>query len=109
VHEEVVACAILQGPEYNTSNGIVYDLLQSLMINGPASAWISSYEHFIDGRTAWKALVNYYEGDSMKTHSKQECYDAIAEATYKGNLCNFDFMSYVTISSAGLPRSYQTR
>jgi hypothetical protein len=78
VHDELVASAILHGPEYNTNNGIVYNLLQSLTLNGPAWAWISTYEHVRDGRNAWKALINYYKGDSMKTRSKQECYDAIA-------------------------------
>jgi len=55
-------------------------------LNGPAWAWISAYKHVRDGHNAWKALINYYEGYSMKTRSKQECYDAIAKAVHKGNV-----------------------
>jgi hypothetical protein len=36
VHDQLVECAILTGPEYNINNGLVYDLLQSLTLNGPA-------------------------------------------------------------------------
>ena len=72
IHNEMVDCAILQGPEYNINNGIVFDLLQSLTLQGPAWAWISAYEQVRDGRSAWKALISFYEGDSMKTRTKQE-------------------------------------
>jgi hypothetical protein len=33
----------------------------------------------------------------MQTRSKQECYEAIAKATYQGARRNFDFNAYVTI------------
>jgi hypothetical protein len=67
VHGQLVSCAILHGTKYNRNNGIVYDLLQSLMLNGPAWAWINGYQSSRDGRRAQKALVTYYEGDSMST------------------------------------------
>jgi hypothetical protein len=57
----------------------------------------NSYEHARDGRNEWKALITYYEGDSMKTRSKQECYEAMAKVSYKCNTFNFDFTSYVAI------------
>jgi len=82
IHDEIVACAILQGPEYNLNNGIIIDLLQSLTIHGLAWAWISAYERVRDGRNAWKALMAYYEGDSMRTHTKHEYYDAISRETF---------------------------
>jgi hypothetical protein len=96
-HDQLVECAVLQGAEYNTNNGIVYDLLQSLTLNGPAWPWINSFQRARDGRGAWKSLITYYKGDSMKTRSKQECYDAIAKATYQGTKRNFDFSTYVAV------------
>jgi hypothetical protein len=96
-HELLVNRAILYGPEYNTNNGTVFDLLQSLTLNGPAWSWISGFQPAPDGRNAWKALVTYYEGDAMQTRSKQQCYDAIAKANYQGARRNFDFSSYVAI------------
>ncbi len=96
-HDQLVAGAILHGPEHNTNNSMVFDLLQSLTLAGPAWAWINHYKRVRDGRNAWKALIAYYEGDSMQTRSKQQCYEAISKAVYKGHTRNFDFASYVTI------------
>jgi len=42
-------------------------------------------------------LGRHYEGDSMQTRNKQQCYDAIFKAVYKGYSRNFDFTTYVTI------------
>jgi len=64
-HKLLVSRAILYGPEYNTNNGIVFDLLQSLTLNGAAWSWISGFQQARDGHNAWKALVTYYEGDAM--------------------------------------------
>jgi hypothetical protein len=40
VHDQLMNKAILYGAEYNRNNGIVFDLLQSLTLNGPAWSWI---------------------------------------------------------------------
>jgi hypothetical protein len=97
VHNQLVKCAILHGPEYNINNGLVFDLLHSLNLNGQAWAWINMYQGTRDGRNAWKSLIKYYEGDSAKIRGQQECYDAISKASYLGPRRNFDFSSYVTI------------
>jgi len=97
VHEQLVEQAIHDGPEYNTNNGIVYDLLQSLTLNGPAWSWISVFQRSRNGRAAWKALIEYYEGDAMQMRTKQQCYDAIAKANYQGVKRNFDISTYVAI------------
>jgi len=97
VHEHLVNNAIHFGPEFNTNNGIIFDLLQSLMLNGPAWSRISDFQRTRNGRGAWKALIEYYEGDAMQTRSQQQCYDAIAKANYQGPRRNFDFSSYVSI------------
>jgi hypothetical protein len=45
VHDQLVESAILHGTEYNINNELVYDLLQSLTLNGPAWSWINMYQH----------------------------------------------------------------
>jgi len=52
VHDQLVECTILTGPEFNINNGLVYDLLQSLTLNGPAWAWINVYQATRDGQNA---------------------------------------------------------
>jgi hypothetical protein len=51
-------------------------------LNGPAWTWINAFQVSRDGCNAWNSLINFYEGDSTKTRNKQECYDAIAKASY---------------------------
>ena len=51
----------------------MYDLLQSLTLNGPAWAWKNMYQHAHDGQSVWKQLINCYEGEPEKTCDKQEC------------------------------------
>jgi hypothetical protein len=60
VHEQLVNCAILHGNEFNTNNGIVYDLLQLLTLNGLAWTWKNAFQVSCDGRNAWKSLMNFY-------------------------------------------------
>ena len=55
VHDQLVSCVILHGTEYNRNNSVVYDLLQSFTLNGPAWAWINGFQSSHDGRRAWKA------------------------------------------------------
>ena len=97
VYDQLVEYAILTGPEYNINNGLIYNLLRSLTFNGPAWAWINMYQAARIGRNAWKSLINYYEGKSAKTRSKQEFYDAISKANYQGPRRNFDLSTYVGI------------
>jgi hypothetical protein len=78
VHDQLVESAILRRAEYDTINGVVYDLLQSLTLNSPAWPWANAFQRNRDGKGAWKSLLAYYEGDAMQTRSKQECYEAIA-------------------------------
>jgi hypothetical protein len=94
-HDELVQCAIHHGNEFDANNGKVYDFLLSLALNGPAWPWIYAHQRTRDGRGSWKALLNYYEGDAMKTRTKQECYQAIARANYQGQRRNYDFNTYV--------------
>ncbi len=96
VHDELLHTAILFGPELNINNGTVYDFLQSLTLNGPAWPWINIYQRSRNGRAAWKALIAYYEGDAMRTRSKQESYQMIARANYQGPRRNYDFGTYVS-------------
>jgi hypothetical protein len=78
-------------------NAKVYDLLKSLAGNGPLQPFIRTYERTRNGRAAWKNLVQYYEGDSMKNRLKSSAYKMIQKASYQGPRRNFEFSNYVTI------------
>jgi hypothetical protein len=57
VHDQLVEYAVLTGPEYNINNGLAYDSLQSLTLNGLAWAWINAFRHTRDGRNVWGSII----------------------------------------------------
>ena len=78
-------------------NANMYDLIKSLAGNGPLWPFIQPFERTRNGRGAWKALVQYFEGDTMKARLKAVAYQAITKANYQGPRRNFEFSTYVTI------------
>jgi len=95
--DEKIGRTILVGPQYNTDNAKIYDLLKSLAGNGPLQPFIRTYERARNGRAAFKNLVEFYEGDSMKNLLKSSAYKMIQRANYQGPRRNFEFSNYVTI------------
>jgi hypothetical protein len=95
--DEKIERTLLVGPQYAADNATMYDLLKSLAGNGPLWPFIQPFERNRNGRAAWKALVNFYEGDTMKARAKQTAYQAIAKSSYQGPRRNFGFSAYVTV------------
>jgi len=95
--DEKIGRAILTGPLYASDNADMYDLIKSLSGNGPLWFFIQPFERQRNGRGAWQALVNYFEGDTMKTRLKQAAYKSITKVIYQGTRRNFEFSTYVTI------------
>ncbi len=60
MHDQLVKFATLHGPENDNDNGLVYHLLQSLMLNGPAWSWIKMYQNTRDGQNSWKSLKSIF-------------------------------------------------
>jgi hypothetical protein len=75
----------------------VFDHLKSWTLNGPDWTWIHSYNASRNGRAAWLALLEHYEGDAQRDRVKDAAYAAIAQAYYLGDRKHFSFESYVTI------------
>jgi hypothetical protein len=50
-----------------------------------------------NGREAWKALVEHFEGEAQRDRVKDAAYAAIAAAKYHGEKKRFTFETYVTI------------
>jgi len=96
-HHRMIAITPLAGPKYEEDNGKVFDLLKSWTINGPAWTWMRAYNSIRNGRQAWLALVNHFEGDAQRDRVKDAAYAAIAAARYYGDKKKFTFETYVTI------------
>ncbi len=49
---------------FKKDNNTVYDELKTLLIQSPAFTWIHPYDRTRNGRAAWKAPINHFEGTS---------------------------------------------
>ena len=52
----------LEGENFKRDNKLVFQMLKSACIKSDACAWIRSYDRAADGRKAWLALVQHYDG-----------------------------------------------
>jgi hypothetical protein len=96
-HHSLIAITPLIGVEYDEDNGRVFDILKSLLVNGPAWTWMRAYNNTRIGRQAWISLVTHFEGNAQSDRVKDMAYASIAAARYHGERKRFSFETYVTI------------
>ena len=73
----------LRGTHYNMDNQMVYRLLSDLVNNTDGSTWIADFERSQDGRKAWAALVNHYEGGGQREKRMSAAVATIRALHYK--------------------------
>jgi hypothetical protein len=96
-HHRIIAITPLMGAAYEEDNRKVFDLLKSWTINGLAWTWMRAHNATRNGRLAWLALVDHFEGDAQRDHVKDAAYASIAAARYYGDKKKFTFETYVSI------------
>ena len=93
---------LLTGPYFREDNKEVFRLLSNLVKYQPAT-WIQPYQVSQDGRRAWLALVNHFDGGGQKEKRISKA-EAILDTPYYNNERIFSFDSY----SAKLIRAFRT-
>jgi hypothetical protein len=81
------------GAHYDVDDCMVFDSLKSYILGGPHWTWIQDFERTRDGRSAWLALKEHFDGPGNKIRLKAAAYAAIKCAEYKGTK-NFDYELY---------------
>lgn len=87
--------AVLFGPHYKEDNKKVMLLLKRLLLNTP------SYNHILDsadrndGRAAFNALVQYYEGEDYVERNISTAFDKLSSTFYRGDTIRYNFEKYV--------------
>ena len=80
----------LTGETFRKDNQRAYRLLVELVINTPAWTWIQSYDRTQNGRAAWNALYEHYEGGNQKKKRTVYAMNAL-EKLYYSNESAFPF------------------
>jgi hypothetical protein len=95
VAEQAVTIAPLVGEQYNRDNAKVYGILKQLCLDGPGRSYILNFDKAKDGRGAWLAMYNHYEGDSYRNRAKLEAYAILENIHYEGERKGFTFEKFV--------------
>jgi hypothetical protein len=93
--EQAVAIAPLIGDQYNRDNAKVYGILKQLCLEGPGRSYILDFDRAKNGRGAWLAMFNHFEGDSYHNRAKLEAYATLDTIHYDGGKKGFTFEKFV--------------
>ena len=85
----------LTGLHFREDNMQVYRMLSDLVSGTEAKSWINEFNRAQDGRNAWLALQNHYEGGGNEQKKITEAESVIDMLHYK-NEAIFSFESYST-------------
>ena len=93
--EENVAIAPLVGTSYQRDNARVYAIIKQLVLEGPGRSYILPYDRITDGRQAWMALRNHYEGAGFKNRNVDDAYRTLEHLFYEGEKKGFTFEKFI--------------
>ena len=85
------------GPHFKEDNKRVLLLLKRLLLNTPAYNHISVFCDTFNGRKAFKALKNYYEGEDYRERNISTAFQRLNSTFYRGDTKRFTFEKYVSI------------
>ena len=92
----------LNGRHFIDDNNTVYRLLCDLLIATPGYVWVEQYDQSQNGRDAWMALVEHYEGGGQREKRKCPALATLRSLHYK-NESVFSFEDF----SRKLVRAYR--
>ena len=85
------------GRSYKSDNSQVWLLLKSLLLGTPVYNHISSFDSTQNGRRAWHALKEFYEGQDFRARLKDQAFNKLLTTFYKGDSQRFTFEKYVAV------------
>ena len=86
----------LAGASYETDNSTVYRLLKSFLIDGPGWTWIEPFDAMENGRAAFQAWIDHYNGQGELSKRVQLAKAKINQLHYK-NERSMPFEHYQTL------------
>ena len=95
--ENIKNNATLFGNEYKRDNTKVFTLLRTILTNTVAWDIISTKAKNQDGRGAFMALLNHYEGDSFNDLKRTEATAKMTKTFYSGDTRTFTWEKFVSV------------
>ena len=93
-HEFISSNATHIGEKFNSDSSLVFTLLENDLRDTPGWNHISSFKRNRDGRSAWKSLLNHYEGKQFQTIIRTKSFNTLKNTYYRGEHTSFSFKKY---------------
>lgn len=85
------------GEGYKSDNTKLWKRLKSCLLNTEPYAHISDFNITKNGRGAWKALLDMYQGSDYAERLKDSAFASLRQAHYRGETKNFGWEKYINI------------
>ena len=85
------------GKQYKKDNSQVWLMLKTLLIGTPVYNHINSFNGSNNGRGAWLALKQFYEGQDFQARLKEQAFNKILHTFYRGDTHRFNFEKYIAV------------
>ena len=89
--------AVHFGDQYKKDNSAVWTILKNALLNTPCYNHISSFNNTKNGRKAWFALRQHYQGEDFEQRLRDAAFVKLTRTFYKGETNRFSFEKYVDI------------
>ncbi len=66
-----------------------------LVLEGPGCSYILLFDDAADGRSAWMALINHFEGDGFRSRNAEDAYRTLELLFYEGERRGFNFEKFI--------------
>ena len=96
-NEVIATFATLEGPEYNIDNGNVYTMLRIILTSTPGWNVISKFSRMKNGRMAYKALKQHYQGRSYYELMKTQATSLMSKTFFNGDRAKFTWEKFVEV------------
>ena len=84
------------GHAFEEDNRRFYLTLKSVLQETEGYPWIEGYDNRQDGRAAWLALINHYDGPGEVTKRVAHARKLLQDTNYKGEKPNYNFETFTT-------------
>ena len=85
------------GEGFKVDNRTVWNKLKVALIDKPGYNHISQFNATRNGRSAWMALITYYEGQHYQQHLREIAFSKLQNTFYRGETARFNFEKYINI------------
>jgi hypothetical protein len=91
----MIALTPLNGPSFQRDNAKVFGIIKQLVLEGLGWTYIIRFDATANGRGAWQALRDHFEGDGFRNRNVEDAYSTLEHLAYDGERKGFTFERFI--------------